>query len=202
MVRVSGWLFLLGRSQASKDVEILVLRHEAMVLRRQVARPRPDGADRAVLAALARLLPAALRGTRLVTPGTLLAWHRRLITRKWAYPGRPGRPPCSPEIRDLVLRVAGENPACGYRRVHGELACLGCHISEATVRRILRTRRYRPAPRGLDTSWRTFLRAQAEGLLACDFFTVDTIFLRRLYVLVTWNQAGELRGLDHKGSDD
>ena len=110
MVRVFGWLVLLGRSQASKDAEILVLRQEVMVLRRQVARPKPDWADRAVLAALARLLPAALRGGRLVTPGTLLAWHRRLITRKWTYPNRPGRPAAGREIRDLVLRLAGRTP--------------------------------------------------------------------------------------------
>jgi len=163
MIRIFGWLVLLGRSQASKDAEIMLLRHEVIVLRRQVARPKPNWADRAVLAALARLLPTALRCGRLVTPGTLLAWHRRLIKRKWTYPGRPGRPAVSREIRDLVLRLAGENPGWGYRRVQGELTRLGHHVSEATVRRILRSRRYRPAPRGLDTSWRAFLGTQAGG---------------------------------------
>jgi hypothetical protein len=189
MIRVFGWLLLLGRGHASKDAEIMVLRHEVTVLRRQVARAKPDWADRAVLAALARLLPAMLRAHRLVTPGTLLAWHRRLITRKWTYPNQSGRPRTCREIRELVLRVAQENPPWGYRKVHGELTRLRYQVSEATVRRILRARRRRPAAPNADTSWRTFLRSQAQGLLACDFFTVDTIFLKRLYVLFVMEVA-------------
>jgi hypothetical protein len=141
------------------------------------------------------MLPAVLRAHGLVTPGTLLAWHRRLIARKWTYPSRPGRPRTSQEIRDLVLRRPRENPAWGYSRVHGELRRIGYHISESTVRRILRARRRpRPAPPNLDTYWRAFLRAKADGLLACDlrprWYAADTDTAQARYRRVRDRSAG------------
>jgi putative transposase len=130
MVQVFGWLVLLPRNDAAKDVEILVLRHEVAVLRRQVARPRPDWADRAVIAALSRLLPSGLRLHRVVTLGTLLAWHRRMVKKKWTHPNTLGRPPVPDEVRTLVEQLARQNPRRGYRRIQGELIGLGYRVAE------------------------------------------------------------------------
>jgi putative transposase len=172
------------RAEFAKDVELVLLRHQLSVLARQHRRPRLRPADRAFIAALARLLPQRHRHGLIVTPATLLRWHRELVRRKWTYPQRePGRPPTSRALRELALRLARENPGWGCQRIAGELIKLGIRISPSTIRRLLAAAGLEPAPRRSSVSWPAFLRRQAASLLACDFFTVETVALRRLYVL-------------------
>ncbi|HEX3965882.1 MAG TPA: integrase core domain-containing protein [Trebonia sp.] len=172
----------MARGDTAKGAEILVLRHEVAVLRHQVARPKRDWADRAVIAALGRLLPRRLRLHRIVTPDTLLVWHRRLVTRKWTYPKTAGRPAISGEVRKLVEQLARQNPRWGYRRIQGEIAGLGRRIGEATIRRILSATGPGPAPRRVSPAWQQFLAARAPGILACDFLHVDTVLLQRVHM--------------------
>jgi putative transposase len=181
--RVLG-LVGLGQAPDAKDIEIAVLRHQLMVLRRQVTRPRYTPQDRLMLAMLARLLPRERWAAFLVTPATLLRWHRELVARRWTYPvtGHGSRG-LDPETVELVVRMARENPRWGYIRIVGECRKLGIRLSATSVRRILRRLRLRPAPRRSGPSWTEFVRAQAAGMLACDFFTVETVGLTRLYVL-------------------
>ena len=183
MLKVFAWLALPARSSAAKDAEILVLRHELAVLRRQAGAPRPTWSDRAVLAALSRLLPKHLRAHRIVTPATLLAWHRRLVAKHWTPPRPPGRPPISDELVALILRLAKDNPTWGFTRIQNELRRLGRRVAASTVRRVLREHGIPPAPKRADTlTWRRFLKTQAAGLLASDFFEVDCVNLTKVSV--------------------
>jgi putative transposase len=182
--RLIGMLIGSLRGQHAKDVEIAVLRHRLAVLRRQVKRPEFQPADRAVLAVLSRALPRSRWSSFLVTPGTLLRWHRRLATRKWKQPyRRGGRPPLAEHVVALILRLARENPRWGYRRIQGELKKLGIRVSATTIRTVLLDNGLRPAPRRASVTWRAFLRAQASAIVATDFFTVETVRLTTLYVL-------------------
>ena len=175
---------LRSRSEREKEIEILLLRHQLLVLERQVARPELSQADRALLAAFSRVLPRRAWGSFVVTPATLLRWHRELVARRWTYPHRrPGRPATAAEVRELVVRLARENPGWGYRRMQGELLRLGVRIAASTVWTILREAGIEPAPKRLEMTWAEFLRRQAASILECDFLTVETLFLKRFYVL-------------------
>ncbi len=177
-------VWLLGRPRRSKEMEILVLRHELAILRRQAARPKLTRADRALLASLSRSLSRPAWAVFPVKPETLLRWHRQLIARRWTYSHRPpGRPPLERELRELIVRLADENPHWGYKRIVGELKGLGVAVSATSVRKVLHEAGLPPAPERTHFSWGAFLRAQAASMLACDFLTVDTAFLQRIYVL-------------------
>ncbi len=185
--RVLGLAVLVFRGDRAKDAELLVLRHQNAVLRRHAGRVLYEPGDRVWFAAVARLLPRKRwTGIFPVTPATLLAWHRKLAGSKYDTSKRrkPGRPPKSPSITRLVVRLAKENPLWGHRRIHGELAKLGIAVAPSTVWEILRAAGIEPAPRRSGPTWRQFLRAQAAGILAVDFLHVDTVLLRRLYILV------------------
>ena len=183
------------RSQEFKELEIVVLRHELEILRRQTRRPELRSADRAFLAAASRLLPRKRWGSLFVSPDTLLRWHRELVARRWTY-GRlsPGRPPVAREVRELVLRLARENPRWGYQRIAGELGGLGVSLSATTVRKLLREAGLGPAGRRAGLTWREFIRQQAATMIACDFFTVDTVRSTRLYVLFFVPRCSSWRG--------
>lgn len=177
-------LFGRLRSDAHKDVQIAVLRHELGILRRQVKRPKYSPADRAVLATLGQLLPRRLWHDLLVRPETIMRWHRRLVAAKWTYlQRRPGRPVLDQHLVDLIVRLARENPRWGYHRIQGELRKLGFSVSATSIRTILIRNNLGPAPRKPSVTWRQFLKSQAAGIVACDFFTVETVRLKTLYVL-------------------
>jgi transposase len=182
--RLLELVVLRFRSERQKDIEILILRHQLHVLERQLARPQPTQADRALLAAFSRALPRRAWSSFFVTPATLLRWHRELLARRWTYPRRGlGRPATMAEIRELVGRLAGENPEWGYRRIQGELVGLGIRVAASTVWTILKQEGIEPTPRREGPSWAEFLRQQASSILECGFLTVDTVFVKRFYVL-------------------
>src|SRR5690348_5353375 len=180
-------MMVMARREASNDAELLVLRHENAVLRRQIGRVSYQPGDRLWLAALSRLVPRRRWAEVFtVTPATLLAWHRRLVASKWDYTSRrrPGRPSTAAAIRKLVIRMATENPPWGHRRVQGELVKLGYPIAASTVWQILHDAGIGPAPRRTGPTWKQFLTAQARGILAADFVHVDTVLLRHLDALI------------------
>ncbi len=182
-VRILQLLRLFRMDNGELAIEVVMLRHEVAVLRRQVDRPELRPGDRALLAGLSRLLGRRRIGRFFVQPETLLRWHRDLVRRRWTYPRRPGRPSVPAGTVQIILQLAAENPMWGYRRIHGELVTMGIGLAPSSVWAILRRHGIDPSPRRTGPTWTEFLRSQASSMLACDFFTVDTVLLRRLYVL-------------------
>ena len=184
MVSRLCWLFATGDQ---RDAEILALRHQVLVLQRQVARPRFTQTDRSVLAVLAGAFDRSRldRVMLIVQPATVIGWHRRLVARHWTQPPtrKPGRPPVADQVRRLAIRMATDNPTWGYRRIHGELHRLGHQVAASTIWKLLRNAGIDPTPNRNGPTWAQFLRSQAKAIIATDFCCVDTVTLRRLHVL-------------------
>ena len=196
--RLLQLVILLGRSRDFKELEIVVLRHELGILRRRTTRPPMTAVDRLLLAAASRLLPRTQWRSFVVTPATLLRWHRRLVAWRWTYAGRRGRPRIRRDVRELIVRLARDNPRWGYQRIVGELKGLGITVSGTTVRKVLREAGLGPAGKRGGMTWREFIRTHARTMLAVDFFTVETVWLQRLMcssslssraVACTWRAA-------------
>src|SRR6266511_2444679 len=194
-------LVLSDADDGAKDLEILVLRHQLRVLRRKSGRPKFTARDRVLLAAASRVLPRQRWASLLVTPQTLLRWHRTLVRRKWTYGKErtPGRPPIDPQTAELILRMARENSRWGCVRICGELRKLGIRVGATTIRTLLRRHGFGPAPRRTGPSWTQFLRAQAEGIVACDLFTVETIRLKTLSICAVLYPPQQQAGRSRRG---
>jgi putative transposase len=190
LVKMLSWMVLHARSDTAKEIEILVLRHQLTVLQRRTPRPRLSWSDRAVVAALTRLLPLVAVADSWSHRPRSLRWHRQLVRRRWTtLPVRAGRPAIPTGVRALTVRLATENPTRGYRRVHGELVGLGYQIGASTVWKILEVAGIDPSPRRTGPAWSQFLHAQSQAILACDLFHLDTIILQRLYTFFVIEHA-------------
>jgi putative transposase len=183
-VAIIELMIVRGKPRRMLEAEVIALRHQVAVLQRTSKRPELTNVDRGVIAGLARVLPRRVRHGFIVTPDTLLAWHRRLAAARWVHPQRrPGRPRVGRDREQLVVQLAADNPTWGYRRIHGELTGLGHRLAPSTVWAILKRHGIDPAPRRTGPTWTQFLTAQARGIIACDTFVVDTVGLRQLHIL-------------------
>jgi putative transposase len=176
---------VLTRADHDQALELVLLRQQLRLYERQAKQPRPSRWEKVMLATLAARLPTLSQVCLVFTPATLLRWHREIVRRKWTFDNRPqrGRPPLAAACVELIVRLARENPRWGSRKIEGELLKLGHRVSRSTIKRLLREHRLPPAPERGHSTWRAFLGHYRDAMVACDFFTVDTVFLQRLYVL-------------------